>query len=74
MRLSKKVAAVSNECVACGSCEKVCPWEPYPYSEVYMPLWIGINHWLRKCQKICPASVISIIDREEQNEKKEILV
>ena len=27
-----------------------------------------------KCQKICPASVISIIDREEQNEKKEILV
>ncbi|NLJ67611.1 MAG: 4Fe-4S binding protein [Clostridiales bacterium] len=75
MRLSKKVAAISNECVACGACEKVCPLGAISifrglYALVDRNKCIGCG----KCQKVCPASVISIIDREEQNEKKEILV
>ena len=43
MRLSKKVAAVSNECVACGSCEKVCPLGAISIFRGLYALWIGIN-------------------------------
>lgn len=65
MTLSKNVAVVSKECVACGCCESVCPLNAISvfkglYAEVEETKCIGCG----KCQKACPASVIYIIRRD----------
>ena len=75
MRLSKKLAVVSKECVACGCCEKICPLGAISifrglYAQVDTDKCIGCG----KCEKVCPASVISMIKREDQNENKKTLV
>ncbi len=75
MRVSKKMAVVSKECVACGSCVKVCPLGAISifkglYAIVDADKCIGCG----KCAKECPASVISIVNREGQNEEKKALV
>ncbi|HEX3021671.1 MAG TPA: 4Fe-4S dicluster-binding protein [Lachnospiraceae bacterium] len=59
----KRYAEVyTKECVACGSCIKVCPKEAIKvmkgiYAEVDRDLCVGCG----LCQKACPASVIQII-------------
>ena len=75
MRLSKKTAIVSEECVACGCCVKVCPLNAISifkglYAQVDAVKCIGCG----KCQKTCPASVISIAERGKYSERKEALV
>lgn len=64
MHLQKKLAHVSDECVACGCCEKTCPLNAITvfkgiYALVNPEKCIGCG----KCQKVCPASVISIVER-----------
>ena len=61
----KKLAVVGKECVACGSCVKVCPRNAmhiaFGYSaKVDSEKCIGCG----KCVKICPAAVISLCERE----------
>lgn len=58
--MSKYVAYVSKECVACGSCVKVCPFNAISiykgmYAEVDWEKCVGCG----KCIKACPADVIS---------------
>ena len=58
----KRYAQVSEkECVACGSCVKVCPVGAI---SVYKGLFATVNTGkcvgCGKCSKTCPASVISI--------------
>lgn len=65
MRLSKKLAVVSTECVACGCCEKECPLGAI---SVFRGLQAIVDSekciGCGKCAKVCPASVISIVKRE----------
>lgn len=78
MALSKNIAVVSEECVACGCCENVCPLNAISvfkglYAKVMETKCIGCG----KCQKACPASVISIVKRRVEsgyNKTEEILV
>ncbi|MGL4791136.1 MAG: 4Fe-4S binding protein [Anaerotignaceae bacterium] len=70
MTKNKKIAKVSNLCVACGTCINVCPFNA-----------ISINHGIKakidlskcvgcgKCSKICPASIIEIVACEVENGK-----
>lgn len=59
----KRYATVNiKQCVACGSCIKVCPRNAITvpkgiYAEVETSKCIGCG----LCEKACPASVISII-------------
>lgn len=69
MHLSKRLAFISEECVACGCCEKTCPLKAISifkglYAQVDASKCIGCG----KCQKACPASVISLVERNEYSE------
>lgn len=67
MNKSKKTACVQHkECVACGSCMKVCPLSAITipkgiYAEVKKDMCVGCG----RCQKVCPASVINIVEKKE---------
>lgn len=66
MALSKRLASVSSDCVACGSCIKVCPREAISVPNGVIALvdtekCIGCG----KCAAICPAAIITIVEREE---------
>jgi ferredoxin len=79
MKKSKKIAFVSEECVACGSCIKVCPLKAVSIPKGIRAIidedkCIGCG----KCAKACPADVIQIIERGDlyvrKQEKEETLV
>ncbi len=65
MMAAKKLARVLKQCVACGCCVKECAFEA-----------IGVNNGVAalvdegkckgcgKCQKVCPAGVIEMVQRE----------
>lgn len=63
---AKRIATVGTECVACGSCVKVCPLGA-------IRIWKGVRATIDpsrcvgcgKCAKECPASIITIQQREE---------
>lgn len=67
---NKKIAVISNLCVACGTCMRECP-----LGAIQIPN--GIKAMVNKekcvgcgrCSKICPASVIEIQVREVEYEK-----
>ncbi len=63
--IKRKLASVSKECVACGSCVKVCPKEAIT---IYKGLFAKVDSekciGCTRCQKVCPASVITMIERE----------
>ncbi|MCI9643400.1 MAG: 4Fe-4S binding protein [Oscillibacter sp.] len=64
MALSKRLAQVGRECVACGTCEKACPREAIRVAcgvaaRVDGELCVGCG----KCAKVCPADVIVLIER-----------
>lgn len=66
---SKKIASVHKDCVACGSCIKVCKLQA-----------ITIKYGVRAvvndakcvgcgmCSKVCPAGVIDIVERGGLND------
>ena len=64
MALSKRLAQVGRECVACGTCMKVCPRAAIRVvsgvaARVDGALCVGCG----KCAKICPADMIAIVER-----------
>ncbi len=70
MNKSKKLARVSNLCVACGTCIRACPLGAILITNgikanVNEEKCVGCG----KCSKICPASVIEIVAREVADEK-----
>lgn len=67
---SKKIASVSNNCVACGICEKLCPFNAINvfkgmYALVDVEKCVGCG----KCAKNCPAQIITITERSDKLEK-----
>ena len=64
MARSKRLARVGRECVACGTCMKVCPRAAIRVvsgvaARVNGELCIGCG----KCAGVCPADVIAMVDR-----------
>lgn len=65
MKLKKKAHIIKNNCVACGTCVKVCPVGAIKivsgvYAEVNEDKCVGCS----KCAKECPASVIEMVNKE----------
>lgn len=65
MMASKRYAIAGADCVACGSCMKLCPmhaiWIDRGVTAKIDPaLCVGCG----KCAAECPASVISLVKRE----------
>ena len=65
--LKKKAIVNINECVACGTCVKICPLnlitiEQGVFAKINTDKCVGCG----KCAKVCPASVIKI-DKVEVN-------
>lgn len=59
--MKRKKAFVLDECVACGSCVKVCPFKAIEIfkgiiAKVDFTKCVGCG----RCSKACPASVIEI--------------
>lgn len=64
MALSKRLARVGRECVACGTCVKVCPRTAIRVASgvtarVDGALCVGCG----RCAKVCPADVIAMVER-----------
>ena len=64
MALSKRLAQVGRECVACGTCVKVCPRTAIRVASgvtarVDGALCVGCG----RCAKVCPADVIALVER-----------
>lgn len=64
MILSRKMASIGKECVACGCCVRVCPKEAIQIAwvisaRVDLKKCVGCG----KCAKVCPAAVIEIVER-----------
>ena len=64
MALSKRLAQVGRECVACGTCGKVCPRTAIRVASgvtarVDGALCVGCG----RCAKVCPADVIDMVER-----------
>ncbi len=64
MALSKRLARVGRECVACGTCVKVCPRTAIRVASgvtarVDGALCVGCG----RCAKVCPADVIDMVER-----------
>ena len=67
MALSKRLAQVGRECVACGTCVKVCPRTAIRVASgvtarVDGALCVGCG----RCAKVCPADVIDMVERGEE--------
>ncbi|MCI9330601.1 MAG: 4Fe-4S binding protein [Oscillibacter sp.] len=65
MPLSKRLAQVGWECVACGTCMKACPKDAIRVvsgvaAQVDKERCVGCG----RCAKLCPADVIAIVERE----------
>ena len=64
MTISKKHATITEECIACGCCVKVCPFDAI---KVYKGMYAVVSEekcvGCGKCANVCPASVISIESR-----------
>ena len=64
--MSKTIALVNNDCVACGVCAKSCPREA-------VLVWKGVRAVVNpglcigcgRCAAQCPASMIELVSRED---------
>ncbi len=64
MATSTRLARVGRECVACGSCLRVCPRGAIRIvSGVTAQIDGNICIGCGKCTRICPADVITIVQR-----------
>ena len=68
MALSKRLAQVGRECVACGTCVKVCPRTAIRVASgvtarVDGALCVGCG----RCAKVCPADVIARVERDRKS-------
>lgn len=64
MNLSKNLALIGKECVACGCCISVCPKTAISIlsgitAQIDSTRCVGCG----KCVKVCPAAVISVTER-----------
>lgn len=71
-KMKRSAVIQEDQCVACGSCVKVCPRGaisvPYGiYAVVDKEACVGCG----LCEKACPASVIHIEKREEVFDEKQ---
>lgn len=62
--VTRKMASIGKECVACGCCVRVCPKEAIQivggmYACVDQEKCVSCG----KCAKVCPAAVIDIVER-----------
>ena len=67
MNNQKRMASIHKDCVACGTCIKVCPKAAISIpagirAEVDSARCVGCG----KCAKVCPANVIQIVERTEK--------
>lgn len=67
MSCSKKTAFIGKECVACGTCLKVCARKAITihkgcFARVDAELCVGCG----KCSRICPAGVIELVRTEAE--------
>lgn len=61
----KKNAAISNECVACGTCLFICPFGAISiHKGIRAVVDIDKCKGCGKCVQACPASVISMEKKE----------
>ncbi len=63
----KRIARITDQCVACGCCVKVCPMGAIQVAfgikaVVSEKRCVGCG----KCVKECPASVINLVERGEE--------
>lgn len=66
MKRKKKIAYVSDACVACGCCVKECPLKAITiYKGVYAKVDEDKCVGCGKCAKACPAQIITIDFSEE---------
>lgn len=70
----KKLAAVREDCVACGCCAGVCPRDAISLSDgirakVDQARCVGCG----KCESACPGGIISMRDREERCHEKTVV-
>lgn len=62
--VKRKAVVLEQECVACGTCEKVCP---LGVITVYKGLYATVADQCvgcGRCKMVCPASVIQIKEVE----------
>lgn len=60
-----KIACIGKNCVACGSCIKVCPRKALSIKDgliAYVDSNLCVGCGL--CEKTCPAGIIDIRERE----------
>ena len=59
--IRRKAYVDANYCVACGVCEKTCPFGAIAvYKGIYADVTLDKCVGCSKCAKACPASVIEI--------------
>ncbi len=61
---SKKVANVSKECVACGTCLKACMFNAIEIKKGIKAI-VNTENCVAcgKCKMVCPANVITMVER-----------
>ncbi|MCF0148146.1 MAG: 4Fe-4S binding protein [Clostridium sp.] len=60
-RIIRKAQVDTKYCVACGVCEKICPFGAISiYKGIYAAVSLDKCVGCSKCAKSCPASVIEI--------------
>ena len=65
-RIRKKASILQNECVACGSCLKVCPLGAIDiYKGIYAKVDTAKCVGCGKCAVACPASIITVMAKQE---------
>lgn len=69
MKKIKKIAQVSNDCVACGCCIKACMFNAITVPKGITAV-VNADNCVAcgKCKMVCPASVIKMIEREAKSE------
>jgi ferredoxin len=61
----RKIAAIGNECVACGTCLRVCPAGALSVPKgIRAKVDAGKCVGCGKCEQACPAGVIDMVERE----------
>jgi len=75
MITTKKKAEIAHQCVACGSCVKICPLNAI---SIHKGIKAVVNEQkcvgCGKCVAACPAAVICIVEMEGAKNEAKALV